>query len=439
MFDYYNEDDIDEMIYPIVERQIEINTFILVKIAERIKRIGELLPSDINTLEQLAMTGADVRAINKKIAEVAQVQVKEIKKVIRKVAENVYENAKPFFDYRKKPFIPFKENEPVQQVVKAIQKETGGTYMNMAKAQAYMVRDPKNPKILLPTTPARTYQNSIDKAIQTVQSGVRDYQTTMRDTLKELADSGLKEVQYETESGKVHTQRMDTAVRRNLMDGVSMIGEEMQRVLGEQYGADGVEISVHACPAPDHQYVQGHQFTLAEYAKIAPMPTVQKDGSIDNSVYEPYKTPKDEDFDETDDNNWVYDVNHKRYTRFSRRIGTCNCMHFPYSIIIGQFDPNYTEQQLQDILKENQKGVTVNGKHYTKYQATQMQRKMETRIRRAKDEQMTMVAAGDKEGIRQAQDKIKQYTKEYKEFSAAAGLRPKMERTKVDGYKRVKI
>ena len=262
MFDYYNEDDIDEMIYPIVERQIEINTFILVKIAERIKRIGELLPSDINTLEQLAMTGADVRAINKKIAEVAQVQVKEIKKVIRKVAENVYENAKPFFDYRKKPFIPFKENEPVQQVVKAIQKETGGTYMNMAKAQAYMVRDPKNPKILLPTTPARTYQNSIDKAIQTVQSGVRDYQTTMRDTLKELADSGLKEVQYETESGKVHTQRMDTAVRRNLMDGVSMIGEEMQRVLGEQYGADGVEISVHACPAPDHQYVQVQETIL---------------------------------------------------------------------------------------------------------------------------------------------------------------------------------
>ena len=419
---YYTEDEIDKLIQPIIDRQIEINIFIITKIAERIKEIGELLPSDVHSLGQLAKTGADVRAINKKIAEITKLQIKDIKNVIRKVAGNVYENAKPFFDYRKKPFIPFKENEPVQQVVKAIQRETGGTYMNMAKAQAYMVRDPKNPKVLLPTTPARTYQNSIDKAIQTVQSGVQDYQTTMRDTLKELADSGLKEVQYETKSGKVHTQRMDTAVRRNLMDGVSMIGEEMQRVLGEQYGADGVEISVHACPAPDHQYVQGHQFTLAEYAKIAPMSTVQKDGSIDNSVYEPYKTPKDEDFDETDDNNWVYDVNHKRYTRFSRRIGTCNCMHFPYSIII-----------------ENQKGVTVNGKHYTKYQATQMQRKMETRIRRAKDEQMIMVAAGDKEGIRQTQDKIKQYTREYKEFSAVAGLRPKMERTKVNGYKRVKI
>lgn len=436
---YYDEDDIDEMIYPIVERQIEINTFILIRIAQRIKHIGELLPSDVQSLEQLAMTGADVRAINKKLAEVAQVQVKEIKKMIRNVAENIYDNAKPFFDYRKKPFIPFKENEPIQRVVKAIEKETSGTYMNMARAQAYMVRDPRNPKVLLLTTPARTYQNSVDKAIQTVQTGTQDYQTTMRDTLKELSESGLKEVQYETEDGKIHTQRMDTAVRRNLMDGVSLVGEQMQQELGKQFGADGVEISVHKCPAPDHEHIQGRQLTLAEYAKIAPKPTIQQDGSIDNSVYELYKIPKDEDFDEHDDNNWVFDVNGKRYTRFSRRIGTCNCMHFPFMIIIGKSAPNYTDKELQDIMDNNKKGVTVNGKHYTLYEATQMQRKLETKIRRAKDEQMTMVAAGDKEGIRQAQDKIKQYTREYKEFSAAAGLRPKMERTKVDGYKRVKI
>lgn len=422
----YKEDDIDELIQPVIERQLELNIFIITKIAQRIKEIGELLPSDVHSLGQLAKTGADVRAINKLIAKVAKEQVTDIKKIIRKAAGNVYETARPFFDYRKKPFIPFEENEPVQKVVKAIEKQTAGTYKNIAKAQAFMIRDPKNPKVLLPTTPARAYQNTTDKAIQAVTSGVEDYQSVMRDALKELADSGLKEVEYETETGKLHTQRMDTALRRNLMDGVRAVNQGVQDEVGKQFGADGVEITVHNCPAPDHCKVQGHQFTKAEYAKIAPVESIQADGSIDTSVYEP-----------TD--NKVFDVDGNAYDTFRRRIGTLNCRHFAYSIIIGQAPQNYTQEQLDEINKENEKGIDIDGKHYTKYQATQMQRKMETKIRKAKDEQIALKTAGDMEGAKKAQKKIDKYTKEYKEFSDAAGLRMKLDRIKVPGYRQIKL
>ena len=436
---YYSEEEIDKLIQPVVDRQVNINNWVIRKIAQRIKEIGELLPSDVHALEQLAKTGADVVAINVELARVAGLQVAQIKRIIKQVAENTYLNAKPFYDYRQKTFIPFEENEPVQRIVKAIEKQTSGTYQNMAKAQAFMVRDPKNPKILRPTPIARTYQNTVDKAIQTVVGGTQDYQSTMRESLKEITDSGIKAVEYNTESGRTYTQRLDTAVRRNLLDGVRAINQGVQDEVGKQFGADGVEITVHACPAPDHCYVQGHQFSMAEYAKISPMPTIQQDNSIDNSVYEPYKVPKDEDFDDHDPDNWVWDVNGKKYSRFARRIGTCNCKHFAFNIIIGHAPQNYTDKQLQEILDENEKGVDVDGKHYTKYQATQMQRKMETRIRKAKDEQIAMKEAGDMEGVRQAQEKVKRYTQEYKDFSDEAGLRMKLDRIKVEGYKKEKV
>lgn len=421
----YNDNEINKLIQPIIDRQIEINTFVIGKIAQRIKRIGELLPSDAYKLEQLAKTSADIREINQRLAALTKLQLSDIKKVIRIVADNIYKAAKPFFDYRQRIYLPFNENEQVQRAVKAIETQTSGTYKNMAKSQAFMVRDPKHPTVLKPTTIARTYQNTVDKAIQTVQSGVQDYQTTMRETLKEITDSGIVSVEYNTETGKRYTQRLDTAVRRNLLDGVAQVSQAVQNEVGKQFGADGVEITVHNCPAPDHQYVQGHQFTMSEYAKIAPVTSIQKDSKVNSSAY---------DFEDGD---VVYDIQGRAYARFKRRLTTCNCMHFAFNIVIGQAPQNYSDKELKQILKNNEKGVDIDGKHYTKYQATQVQRRMETNIRKLKDAQMAAKEAGDIEGAKKYQKKVTELTKEYKAFSAQAGFTPKLERIRVAGYKRI--
>lgn len=373
----------------------------------------------------IAKTGADIKRINKEIAKIARMQVNQIKQIIRDVAKDTYQDSKPFFDYRGRTFIPFEENEQVQRVVKAIEKQTSGTYENMAKAQAFMVRDPKNPTILMPTTAARTYQNTVDKAIQTVQSGVSDYQSAMRNTLAEIVDSGLKEVVYETESGKIHTQRMDTALRRNMLDGVRAINQGVQDEVGKQFGADGYELSVHACPAPDHCLVQGHQFTKSEYAKMAPVQSIQSDGSIDTSVYDNAES--------------AVDINGNVYPPIKRKIGTLNCRHFAFAIIIGQAPQNYTDEQLQDILDKNEAGYTdENGKHYTMYECTQMQRKFETNIRRAKDGQIAAKEAGDIELAKKYQAKVSRYLQEYKQFSDACGLKIKPAKIRVDGYEKIR-
>ena len=52
---------------------------------------------------------------------------------------------------------------------------------------------------------------------------------------------------------------------------------------------------------------------------------------------------------------------------------------------------------LEKFRSDNEKGVTVDGVHYTGYQATQMQRKLERAIRDRKLKAMVDEPTGDKE------------------------------------------
>ena len=404
-----SEEAIEKLAQPIVERQQKINEYVIKMICKRVKEIGHLLPSDVYKLQRLLKMGGDVKKINEEIARQTGLQVRDIKKLIRDIAIDSYMDAKPYYDYRHKPFIPFAQNLPLRRIVNAIANQTANTYVNMAKAQAFMIRDLQNPSVLKPTSIAKTYQSVIDEAVQASQSGVLDYNTAMSRTIQQLADSGLRRVTYNTESGRTYTQRMDTAVRRNILDGIRAINQGVQDETGKQFGADGKEITVHSNPAEDHALVQGHQFSNEEFEKMQ----------------------SDEDIS-------IKDVHGRLYDHFDRHIGTLNCRHFTYSIIIGFANPNYTDTQLAKILADNEKGYTLpNGKHLTMYECTQYQRKLETQVRYAKDGQMAAQAAGNMDLARKYQAKVNDLTKEYKAFSKECGLSPKPVKMKVAGYRKI--
>ena len=403
-----SEDAIDNLIQILVDRQEDINTYVIRKIAERIKKIGEVKSSDVNQLIQLRNVGADVRIINQTLASMTGLQETDIKRIIRAVAINAYLDAKPFYDYRHKSFIPYKDNKYLQREVEAIARQTAGTYKNISKAQAFMIRDLKNPQKLIPTSIAKTYQSVVDEAIQAAQTGVIDYNTAMRRTLNQLVESGLREVRYQAESGKYHSQRMDTAVRRNILDGIRAVNQKVADITGEQFGADGVEISVHQNPATDHAQMQGHQYTKAEFEKMQ----------------------NGENFK---------DVQGRKYEGFERAVGTLNCRHFAFPIIIGYATQNFSDEQLQKILEVNEKGYTFpSGKHLTMYECTQYQRKLETAVRHAKDGQIAAREAGNVNLAKHYQAKIDKYTKEYKAFSKACGLSEKRTKMTVAGYQKIK-
>jgi hypothetical protein len=402
-----SDDSIEKLIQPLINRQESINTYVIKMIAKRVKEIGTLLPSDVYKLERLLKSGGDVKKINTEIARLTGLQVDEIKSIIKTVAADVYQDTKPYYDYRHKSFIPFEKNKPLQKVVNSIAKQTADAYKNLSKAQAFMIRDLQNPQVLKPTSLSETYQTVVDEAVQASQNGTVDYNTAMRRTMKQLNESGIRYVMYQAESGKVHSQRLDTAVRRNILDGIRAINQGVQDETGKQYGADGKELSVHQYPAPDHAPVQGHQFKNEEYEKMQ----------------------NGESFT---------DVKGSKFEGFDRAIGTLNCRHFAFSIIIGYAKPNYTEQQLQDILLRNDKGYTLpNGKHLTMYQCTQEQRRLETEIRKAKDGQIMARESGDRQLAEEYQAKINKYTNQYKQFSRQCGLSVKTSKMTVSGYHKI--
>ena len=111
-------------------------------------------------------------------------------------------------------------------------------------------------------------------------------------------------------------------------------------------------------------------------------------------------------------------------------------MAFP--IILGVNDPQYTPEELEKFRADNEKGVTIDGKHYTGYEATQMQRKLERAIRKQKTRILIDETAGDKEKLLTDQIKLQRYRQEYSRFSKAAGLRTENERTQVAGFGRKK-
>lgn len=95
-----------------------------------------------------------------------------------------------------------------------------------------------------------------------------------------------------------------------------------------------------------------------------------------------------------------------------------NCRHTHYPYWPGISEP---------IAYQREPGpFTVNGRRYTYYEATQKQRAMERQIRALKRE----VNAGGNPDLK---SEIRQRTREYKAFSDACGIRPKLERLRVVG------
>ena len=91
----------------------------------------------------------------------------------------------------------------------------------------------------------------------------------------------------------------------------------------------------------------------------------------------------------------------------------------------------YTDEQLEHI--DDGHDVTFEGRHYTAYEATQQQRKIERTVRKLKREQAAFKAAGLNDEATAVTARIRRLNTEYKAFSKAAGLPMQRERMRV-GY-----
>lgn len=401
-----NEQVIDKVIERLVNRIEEGNTYTLKKIGESIKKIGTLSPSKAQELVQVLKYGGDYDKIVNKLAEITELNVKDIYKIFDEVAKNDYNFAKQFYDYRNVKFIPYEENIALQQQVRAIANITVGEYRNLTRSLAFTKR--VNGRIVY-TDLARTYQETLDKAVLSIIQGKNTFQDQMYSTIKELANSGIKTVNY----GTNRSMRLDSAVRMQLKGALRNLHNETQEIFGREFGANGVEISVHGNPAPDHAEVQGRQFSNEEFNKF------QND--IDAKDYQGKLFPAEFD-------------GHDR-----RSISEYNCYHYTFAIVLGVSKPEHSNKELQEIINSNEQGFELDGKHYTNYEGTQLQRQLETEIRKAKDTQIMAKASGNDQLVGESQQRITQLTNKYRELSNISGLPTKIQRMRVSGYRRTKI
>jgi len=401
-----DDDKLEKVLELYFNRFNNINTEVLKLLGETIKQFDGVTPSQAHKIAQKLKYGTDLDELINEISKASGKSAKEVRTLLDKVAEENVDFAEVYYKAKNKEFISYKDNKQLRRYVSTVSNQTNELFKNIADSRniGFTFIDKKGNTIFKPLRDV--YNDLIDEAVYNVSTGVTDYQSAMRSTIRKLADSGIKVHEEKVGYKSGYNRRIDTAVRQNILDGIRTTNIGIQNLVGEEFGADGVEISAHSPCAEDHLEYQGHQYSTNKYD--------EQGNLIEEGEYE------------------------KIEKKLVRQFGTLNCRHFVFRIVLGVNQPSYTNKELKEMEKESHQKVKYKGKTYTKYQATQEQRRIETEVRKQKDRQIIARASEEIGEVDKAQQKISQLTTLYKDFSESVGLPTYIEKMQVSGYHRVK-
>lgn len=366
MNNLFDENYLNELPKNITDNLNFANDYVIKSICKRLKNLNSV---DISKLKNaLEYANSDLKDIKKKLAKINKTNVKEIEKIFEDVAKNNVEFANIFYKYRGLDTLKsYKNNKSLKKLVEAIKLQTIKKYNNISRTTGFKTNNTFK-------TIREQYINIIDKGITAITTGTMDYNTAIRQSVKGIAKSGVVAVDFE--SG--YARRLDSQARMNILEGVSELNMKMLDITSKEYGADGYEITAHALCAPDHQPIQGMQYTKKEYEAL-------------NS-------------------------------NLKRPVGTLNCKHIAVPIVLGVSEPTYSKKELKEITALSNKKVSYNGNTYTRYEASQEQRKLETKIRKQKEVIKALEYVGDNIGLKESKKKLKELMSLYKDFSESVGL-----------------
>ena len=238
--------------------------------------------------------------------------------------------------------------------------------------------------------PAKAYQHALDRAEMQILSGGINYNEAIKTAVKELADSGIKAVDYE--SG--HVDQIDVAVRRAVMTGIGQLCDKYTVQAAEYLGTSDFEISAHVGARDtgtgwqNHKVWQGKVYSEGQGKRYPDIYSVCGLGYVDG-------------------------------------LEGANCRHKRFPWVEGASERTYTDEQLKNI---DPAPFSFQGKMYTAYEATQKQRQIERTVRKLTREKNAYKAAGLSDDARDVSIRIRRLKTQYKEFSAAAGLPEQRER-----------
>lgn len=370
---------------------------VLKEICSRLNLSDQLNEVTIDNIKVLRSHGIDLKEIEKEIQKTANISEQKLNKLLDDVVERNQKYYTDTIDIAQvtKPDVLVDAAE-----IEAIRAQTLDMFRNITASMAFLV---DNGQTMLP--PAKAYQWAIDSAVMQIQSGAINYNQAIKSAVKQLAESGLKVAEYE--SG--HRDQIDVAARRAVMTGVSQINRKYSEQSMDFLQTDLVQVEAHAgardVDGPkgfeNHKKWQGKIYRWAEYTRRYP------------------------------------DASKKDYPDFGRSCGIgdvqgilgANCRHSWSPFVEDVMKPTYTAEQLAHI--DDGLGCTFDGKAYSAYEATQMQRRIERQIRSQKKLKNAYKDAGLTEDATSANIKLRRLNSKYREFSEAAGLPEQPERLKV--------
>lgn len=350
----------------------------LQRIGRRIGRIGRMTEADAKTLNNIAIVNQDMDAIMSELAEVTGYNMQQIQTMYGDSIAEAHKGNKFLYDYRGKDFIPFSENKSLQALVSAYSKTTGGTMLNLTASAALNLGTLDTNGNFVPLK--KFYTDTLDKAVMQISTGSTSFHSAMRQTIAAMGGGGIR-VNY----GGGQTRRLDTVVRQALLWGAKQASNEYYEMVGDEIGCDGIEIDWHDCPRPSHEFMQGKQYVLGDSRTI-------------NGV-------KFESADEA-----------------LARLQDYGCLHFKTPIICGVSEPTYSKAELAKLNERNSEKYEINGKEYTRYEAVQMMRRLESGVRNEKTTRDVARSAGYDDIAKKSTARIKAYKAKYEEISNITGI-----------------
>lgn len=353
-------------------------------IVRRLRINGEITSAADWQVNRLYELGVSKREIKKIIQRTLKLDKAEISHLYKQVIRMGYARSRELYKAKGRPWIPFEDNYGLQQLIAAVAEQTDQTLQNITQSLGFAVRMPSGQLAFQPI--AEYYQRTLDAAMLDISSGAFDYNTVLKRTVKEMTSSGLRTVDYATG----HSNRVEVAARRAVMTGLTQLTDKVTEDTARELETDMWEITWHSGARPTHWW-GGRWYSSADLVKVCGYGTVT---------------------------------------------GLCgaNCYHQKFPVIPGISVPAYSQEELDKLNAEEQKPREFGGKTYTKYEALQRQRRLETTMRAQRQEIRLLQDGGAaEEDIIAARARYRGTSAEYARFSDAVDLPQQRERVTVDG------
>ena len=358
-------------------------------IVRRMKaNMGEVTRAADWQLYRARELGASKREIRRIIADTLKLAEGEVDKIYDAAVNSGYARSVEIYEKTGIDVRAYKDNDVLKQLVTALKSQTLDELYNITGTLGVATVNKGTRQIISLT---QFYTQTLDDAALDIVSGAFDYNTVLKRTVRELTNSGIRRIYYDSVTKRPTSARVEVAARRAVMTGVSQVTGKISEQNAEALGTDMYEVSVHGGARPDHLTWQGGWYSMADLRRVCGY------GDVTG-------------------------------------LKGANCRHDFYPVIPGIDEPSYTADELAKIREDELTPRTYNGKEYTKYEATQRQRELERTMRARRESIKALTDGGaDEDDIIKERVSYRAVSQEYTRFSKAMGLREQRERVMIDG------